>query len=197
MRSYSYRDIVMGLSASMLHRVARVGATTAGPCRTCRTRRTVAPVVAGWQDGFFIQSANGDFRLQIGLLVHADGRFALDDDGRHVRRHVSRSAGCDRACAAGSRRRFEFYLNPDFAGGTLVVQDAYVDTVFSPGVSHSRRKGQDALRHGAAALGVESAVLRARAADRARAESRHRRAGARRYLRRSRQLSRRRHERRG
>jgi phosphate-selective porin OprO/OprP len=29
-------------------------------------------------------------------------------------------------------RHFEFYLNPDFAGGTLVLQDAYVDTVFSP-----------------------------------------------------------------
>ena len=28
------------------------------------------------QDGFAIESENGDFRLQIGLLVHADGRFA-------------------------------------------------------------------------------------------------------------------------
>ena len=29
-------------------------------------------------------------------------------------------------------QRFEFFLNPDFAGGTLVVQDAYLDTRFSP-----------------------------------------------------------------
>ncbi len=27
---------------------------------------------------------------------------------------------------------FEFYLNPDFGGGSLVLQDAYLDTVFSP-----------------------------------------------------------------
>jgi phosphate-selective porin OprO/OprP len=31
-------------------------------------------------------------------------------------------------------RRFEFFFNPDAAGGTFVVQDAYVDTVFSPAV---------------------------------------------------------------
>src|SRR5688572_3968285 len=36
------------------------------------------PLFAG-PDGFGLQSANGDFRLQIGLLVQADGRFALDD----------------------------------------------------------------------------------------------------------------------
>ena len=29
-------------------------------------------------------------------------------------------------------QRFEFFLNPDFAGGTLVLQDAYLDTRFSP-----------------------------------------------------------------
>ena len=29
-------------------------------------------------------------------------------------------------------QRFEFYVNPDFAGGMVVVQDAYLDTRFSP-----------------------------------------------------------------
>src|SRR5688572_24976744 len=37
------------------------------------------PVLAAGQDGFALQSATGDYRLQIGLLVHADGRFAVDD----------------------------------------------------------------------------------------------------------------------
>ena len=39
-------------------------------------------------------------------------------------------------------RRFEFYLNPDFAGGTLVVQDAYLDTIFSPAFRIRAGKGK-------------------------------------------------------
>ena len=39
---------------------------------------------AGWSDGFMVQSANGDYRLQFGLLLHADGRFALDDETNAV-----------------------------------------------------------------------------------------------------------------
>ena len=39
-------------------------------------------------------------------------------------------------------RRFEFYFNPDFAGGTLVVQDAYVDTVFAPAFRIRAGKGK-------------------------------------------------------
>ena len=40
---------------------------------------TPAPVTAGWQDGFVIQSANGDYRLTLGMTAQMDGRFALDD----------------------------------------------------------------------------------------------------------------------
>ena len=39
-------------------------------------------------------------------------------------------------------KRFEFYFNPDFAGGTLVVQDAYVDTIFSPAFRIRAGKGK-------------------------------------------------------
>ena len=90
-----------------------------------------SPVTAGWQDGFFIQSANGDFRLQVGLLVHADGRFTSGDDDRLINdtfliRRLRPSL------RGRFSRRFEFYLNPDFANGVLAVQDAYVDTIFSP-----------------------------------------------------------------
>jgi phosphate-selective porin OprO/OprP len=87
-------------------------------------------VVAG-QDGIAIESGNGDFRLQIGLLLHADGRFALDDDnGEVVDTFAARRV---RPYLRGRlSRRFEFYLNPDFAGSTLAVQDAYIDTIFAP-----------------------------------------------------------------
>jgi phosphate-selective porin OprO/OprP len=86
---------------------------------------------AAWQDGFFIQSANGDYRLQIGLLAHADGRFAFDDSANAItdtflfRRLRPNLRG-------RLARRFEFYFNPDVAGGTLVLQDAYFDTIFAP-----------------------------------------------------------------
>jgi phosphate-selective porin OprO/OprP len=89
------------------------------------------PITAGWRDGFFIQSEKGDFRLQIGLLAQADGRFAAGDDSgtvndtfllRRLRPHLR----------GRFAQRFEFFINPDFAGGTLVLQDAYVDTVFAP-----------------------------------------------------------------
>lgn len=87
-------------------------------------------IVAG-QDGFAIESGNGDFRLQLGVLVHADGRFALDDDNQQV--VDTFAARRVRPYLRGRvARRFEFYLNPDFAGSTLVIQDAYIDTIFAP-----------------------------------------------------------------
>jgi phosphate-selective porin OprO and OprP len=98
------------------------------------------PVVAG-QDGFAVQSANGDFRLQMGLLVHADGRFGLDDSNQAV---VDTFAFRRLRPYLRGRfsRRFEFYFNPDFAGGTLVIQDAYVDVVFAPAVRVRAGKGK-------------------------------------------------------
>ncbi len=99
------------------------------------------PPVAAGQDGFAVQSANGDFRLQIGLLVQADGRFALEDSNEQVvNAFVIRRL---RPYLRGQfARRFQFYLNPDFAGGTLVVQDAYVDTVFAPAFRIRAGKGK-------------------------------------------------------
>jgi phosphate-selective porin OprO and OprP len=99
------------------------------------------PAATAGQDGFVIQSADGDFRLQIGLLVHTDGRFALNDSNDAVVNTFSfrRLRPYLRGRFA---RRFEFYFNPDFAGGTLVVQDAYVDTVFAPAFRIRAGKGK-------------------------------------------------------
>ena len=89
-----------------------------------------ARVVAG-QDGIAIESGNGEYRLQIGLLSQADGRFVVEDDAEAV--NDTFAFRRLRPYLRGRiLRRFEFFLNPDFAGGTLVVQDAYLDTVFAP-----------------------------------------------------------------
>jgi phosphate-selective porin OprO/OprP len=83
------------------------------------------------QGGFSVQSPDGAFQLRIGLLVQTDGRFALGDGGAQVIDTfvVRRVRPSLRGRLA---RHFEFYLNPDVAGGTVVVQDAYIDTVFAP-----------------------------------------------------------------
>jgi phosphate-selective porin OprO and OprP len=89
-----------------------------------------AHVVAG-AEGFAIETADGDVRLQIGLIVHADGRFVPNDDERRV---VDTFAFRRLRPYLRGRlsRRVEFTVVPDFAGSTLVVQDAYVDAVFTP-----------------------------------------------------------------
>jgi len=99
------------------------------------------PPVSAGDGGFAIQSANGDFQLRIGLLVHADARFALADDTEQVvdAFAIRRARPSLRGRFA---RRFEFYLNPDFGNGTLVVQDAYIDTVFSPAFRIRAGKGK-------------------------------------------------------
>ena len=99
-----------------------------------------ARVVAG-QDGIAIESGNGEYRLQIGLLVQADGRFAAqDDNAQFIDTFAIRRL---RPYLRGRiLRRFEFYLNPDFANGTLVVQDAYFDTIFSSAFRIRAGKGK-------------------------------------------------------
>ena len=103
--------------------------------------RSAAAGVTASQDGFAIQSSNGEFRLQIGLLVHADGRFAVADiDEQVVDTFAFRRV---RPYLRGRfSQRFEFYFVPDFAGGTLVIQDAYVDTVFAPAFRLRAGKGK-------------------------------------------------------
>lgn len=92
--------------------------------------QTPAPP-AGTAPAFVIQSDNGDHRLQLGAIVQADARFALDDersgvvDAFNLRRFRSVVQG-------RVARHFEYFLNVDFAGNAVNVRDAYLDTVFSP-----------------------------------------------------------------
>ena len=89
-----------------------------------------APVTAGWQDGFVLQSANGDNRLVLGLTAQADGRFSLDDPTAVTNTFTIRKA---RPTMSGRvAKYFEFKVMPDFGSGTATLLDAYVDTRFSP-----------------------------------------------------------------
>ena len=99
------------------------------------------PRVVVGEEGIALESGNGNYRLQLGLLLHADGRFALADESeQYVDNFVVRRFRPYLRGRLG--RHFEFFVNPDFAGGTLTVQDAYVDTIFAPAFRIRAGKGK-------------------------------------------------------
>jgi phosphate-selective porin OprO and OprP len=91
---------------------------------------TRPPFVAGYRNGFSLASETGDFQLRITGYVQADGRFALSDGANAVtNQFLLRRV---RPIVQGTvAQHFDFYLNPDFGGGTTVLQDAYIDTHFT------------------------------------------------------------------
>ena len=125
----------------VIRRVALLALIAAASEARAQTPPSTPAVTAGWRDGFFIESETREFRLQIGALVQADGRFAPGDDAEAVTDTFAprRLRPYLRGRLA---RHFEFYVNPDFAGGTVVVQDAYLDTVFTPALRLRVGKGK-------------------------------------------------------
>jgi phosphate-selective porin OprO/OprP len=77
-------------------------------------------------EGLQVESEDGAYRLHLGALLQADGRFFLDDDKYEaddtflVRRFQPTLDGTLFGLA-------DFRLTPDLAGGTLQIMDAYVD----------------------------------------------------------------------
>lgn len=119
---------------------AGLAALTAATATTARAQATpaqatpappppAAPFTAGWQDGFVLQSPNGDNRLVIGLTAQTDGRFALDDASPIIDTFIIRKA---RPTLSGRvAKYFEFKVMPDFGNGTASLLDAYFDVRFS------------------------------------------------------------------
>lgn len=94
-------------------------------------RKVEPPKLLAGADGFTLQSASGDYRLQLRGYVHFDGRFFPSDDGAlAVDNFLLRRV---RPIFAGTvARYFDFQIMPDFGGGTTVLQDAYLDVRYSP-----------------------------------------------------------------
>jgi phosphate-selective porin OprO and OprP len=89
------------------------------------------PFTAGYRNGFAIQSETGDFALRITGYTHVDGRFAVGDDQSAVTNQflLRRIRPILQGTVA---QYFEFVITPDFAGGTTVLQDGYLDVRFTP-----------------------------------------------------------------
>jgi phosphate-selective porin OprO/OprP len=85
---------------------------------------------AGYQDGFFVQSANGDNRLLFGFVAQMDGRFSMDTPTAITNTFAIRKV---RPTFSGRvARYFDFKIMPDFGNGTTALFDAYFDVRFSP-----------------------------------------------------------------
>jgi phosphate-selective porin OprO/OprP len=89
-----------------------------------------APLQAGFQDGFFVQTADGNNRLVFGMVAQTDGRLDTDDTKPITNTFTLRKI---RPTFSGRvAKYFDFKVMPDFGNGTTIVQDAYFDIRFSP-----------------------------------------------------------------
>ncbi|HET7221439.1 MAG TPA: porin, partial [Vicinamibacterales bacterium] len=109
---------------------AAVAGVLLGTRAQAQTPTTPPPqVTAGWNDGFVIQSSDGDNRLQLGVILQADGRFSFDDPRPITNTFLMRKA---RPVFSGRvSRYFDFKVMPEFAGGSVQLLDAYFDIRFS------------------------------------------------------------------
>jgi phosphate-selective porin OprO/OprP len=93
--------------------------------------RGKARPVAGYQDGFFVQSSDGSYQLKLGGYTHFDGRFFIDEENRDsTTQFTFRRARLDFTGTVA--KYFKFRLMPDFAGSSLVLQEAWVDATYLP-----------------------------------------------------------------
>jgi len=99
------------------------------PRSACAQATAPAPLQAGFQDGFFIQTANGDTRLDFGMVAQTDGRFSLDDPPQFTDTFTIRKV---RPTLTGKiAKYFTFKVDPDFGNGTVALEDAYLDIFFA------------------------------------------------------------------
>ena len=70
--------VATGVDTPLLQ-AAAAAAAQAAPAQTAAQTPPPAQPTAGFQDGFFIQTANGDNRLLFGFIGQLDGRFSVDD----------------------------------------------------------------------------------------------------------------------
>jgi len=92
---------------------------------------TEPPKLTAGPEGFVLQSANGDYRLQLRGYVQFDGRFfSGDTEALAIDTFVLRRVRPIFAGIVG--RHFEFQIMPDFGVGTTVLQDAWLDVNYSP-----------------------------------------------------------------
>src|SRR5262249_14814425 len=79
---------------------------------------------------FFLQSPDGNNKINVGGYVHFDGRYFLNSKDSGVSQFLFRRARLD--LRGKFLKYFEFRFLPDFAGGQGVIQDAYLHVNYVP-----------------------------------------------------------------
>jgi phosphate-selective porin OprO/OprP len=88
-------------------------------------------MLAGWKDGFFLESPSGDFKMKIRGYIQADARAFPNKGGdtgfnnlylRRVRPIVEGTV----------YKWFDYKIMPDFGGGTSTLQDAWAGINYFP-----------------------------------------------------------------
>src|SRR5438876_7789612 len=99
--------------------------------KDAETNKKDSPIAGAGANGFSLTSPDGDFNLKVRAHFQADGRFfAGDAADTSASTFATRVA---RLLFEGTLARyFDFRFMPDFAGGRLVLQDAYMDVRFLP-----------------------------------------------------------------
>jgi len=98
----------------------------------------------GFRDDFFIESADGSTRLNIGLLQQTDGRFFLNQEFAPTNTFLIRKARVN--FSGRILKYFDFKLMPDFGNGASTLQDGYLEIHFSP--AFRVRAGKDKVPAG-------------------------------------------------
>src|SRR5262245_30194370 len=88
-------------------------------------------VLAGWKDGFFLESPNGDFKLKVRGYLQTDARvFPLEEGDTGTDSIFLRRV---RPIFEGTvYKYFDFRIMPDFGQGQTVLQDAYARINYFP-----------------------------------------------------------------
>jgi phosphate-selective porin OprO/OprP len=140
--------IVLSASGAMAQRPA-------DPTAAASSAQDASSPQAGWENGFFIQSADGSSRIQFGAVVQLDGRFSLDERTPVVDTFTIRKL---RPVLQGRvARYFDFRLVPDFGNGTAVLFDGYLDMRISR--AFRIRAGKDKTPFGLEVLQSDPALL--------------------------------------
>ena len=96
---------------------------------TEQTKANEAPIINASDKGFWFASQDGNYKLQFGGIIQADGRFfTTGDDSTGSTFYLNRA----RPILTGTLwKYYDFNFTPDFGQGKVVIQDAYInDTMF-------------------------------------------------------------------
>jgi phosphate-selective porin OprO and OprP len=95
-----------------------------------KAKESPAPA-AGGKDGFALKSADGGFKLKFSGLLQFDARFYADDKtGALADQFLVRRA---RPIFEGTINKYaDFKITPDFGGGTMTLQDTYLEFTYVP-----------------------------------------------------------------